>query len=206
MGQDTLGSDHPLEQVLKKAAENASGQQVSFGSLLDLFGDRSFGPIFTILGLMVVLPPMGAIPGIPAAIGVVILLFSTQIIFGRQHIWLPSWIENLSIEKSKIEVAHKKSEGVLAFIDKIVTDRFEWATRGAARYIAAIIVSLLAILIIPLELVPFAVAIPGIAISAIGLAMIARDGLLMLFALGLSVAAFSVVVWQSPLSGWLGLG
>ena len=52
---------------------------------------------------------------------------------------------------------------------------------------------MLGLTLIPLEMVPFAVAVPGLAITMIGLAIFARDGLLMLLALGLSLAAFGVV-------------
>jgi hypothetical protein len=42
----------------------------------------------------------------------------------------------------------------------LVRERLEWATGGTARYAAAVLVTLLSRALIPLELVPFAVAIP----------------------------------------------
>jgi hypothetical protein len=61
--------------------------------------------------------------------------------------------------------------------------------------VATVLVSVLAAVLIPLELVPFAVALPGAAIALIGVALIARDGLLMLLAYVLSAAAF-IVLWR----------
>lgn len=87
----------------------------------------------------------------------------------------------------------------------MVTERLEWATGGAARYAAAVLVTLLSLALIPLELVPFAVAIPGVAISVIGLALMARDGALMLLAYALCAVAGFVLVRFSPLAGMIGL-
>ena len=63
----------------------------------------------------------------------------------------------------------------------------------------------IALALIPLELVPFAVAIPGVAISVIGLALMARDGVLMLTAYALCAVAGFVLLKYSPLAGMIGL-
>jgi hypothetical protein len=188
-----MATKHPLENILEQAAENAPGDEVSFGDLLDLWEDRTFGPIFTILGLLIVLPPLGAIPGLPLIIGMVLVLFAFQMMVGSTHVWVPDAVENLSISKKKVRKAHEKSNGVLHELDSWVSDRLSWATSQPARQIAAGVVMMLGLTLIPLEMVPFAVAVPGLAITMIGLAIFARDGLLMLLALGLSLAAFGVV-------------
>ena len=200
-----MADDDPLEGILTKAIEGADGDKVSLKEIIKLYDDRSFGPIFCLLGLLVVLPPLGAIPGLPAAIGAVILLFSLQMLLGRSHVWLPNWIGDLSISAAKLSKAQKRSENVLRFIDGIVTERLNWATTGAARALAAALVSLLAFALIPLELVPFAGALPGIAIVMVGLALLARDGALMLAAFSLSAAALTVLFHYSPVLSWLGL-
>lgn len=202
---NAMDREHPLEDVLDKAADAAEGDQVKIADILDLYGDRSFGPILLLLGLIAVIPPMGAIPGVPAAVGVVIILFSVQMLLGRKHVWLPGFIADRSIKKDKIRKAHEKSESVLSAIDHMVTERLEWATGGTARYVAAVLVTLLSLALIPLELVPFAVAIPGVAISVIGLALMARDGALMLLAYTLCAVAGFVLVKFSPLAGMIGL-
>ena len=81
----------------------------------------------------------------------------------------------------------------------MITERLKWATSGPAQYAAASLVSLMALIMIPLELVPFAVAVPGAAISMVGVALLARDGALMLLAFSLSVIALGVLIAFSPL-------
>lgn len=200
-----MADTQPLEHVMGKAAEEAENGKVSIGDLMDLYGSRSFGPIFVLLGLVVVLPPMGAIPGLPAAIGVVILLFSVQMLFGRKHIWLPGFIRDLSIKGDKVEKAEGKAKPTLKFIDKMITERLSFMTSGPAEYAAAVMVSVMALIMIPLELVPFAVAAPGAAITMVGVALLAKDGALMLLAYTLSAVALTVLVVFSPLKSIFGL-
>ncbi|HAE25867.1 MAG TPA: hypothetical protein DCG58_01800, partial [Hyphomonas adhaerens] len=87
-----------------------------------------------------------------------------------------------------------------------ITERLTWATDKIATYGAALAVSLLSLLMIPLELVPFAVAAPGTAIVLFGLALVARDGALMLAGFAAAAAAISVAVFLVPwgtVAGWL---
>lgn len=58
--------------------------------------------------------------------------------------------------------------------------------------IAAVFVFLLCLTVPPLEFVPFASSAPMLAIAALGLAILVRDGLLMLVASGLSLTALGV--------------
>ena len=105
----TASRNDPLENVLERTINEIDEDEITFGDVLDLFGDRSFGPIIAFLGLLVVLPPLGAIPGLPAIIGLVIILFSAQIIFGANHIWVPGFIKKRSISKEKLKQADKKA-------------------------------------------------------------------------------------------------
>jgi hypothetical protein len=192
-----MNRHRPLENVIEAAIENADGDKVSIGELLDLYGNRSFGPIFTLLGLLTILPPLSAIPGLPSILAAVIILFSVQMLFGQKHIWLPQIIQRQSFSRSKLIQAHKASAPILKRIDKFVTDRLTWATSAPAHYVAGLVVTLLALSLVPLELVPFAVALPGAAITMIGVALLARDGAIMLTAFAISAAAFAVLIYFS---------
>ena len=194
-----MATQHPLEDTFRKAIDEINGDKVTVDDVLELFGHRSFGPIFAILGLVTLIPPIGSVPGLPTIVGVVLILFSVQMLLGRSHIWLPGFIADRAIDKEKLRQAHDKSEGLLKMIDRPVTERLTWATRGAAKYVAALLVSFLALLMIPLELLPFAVAIPGLAVVMIGIALIAHDGALMLAACVFAGIALAVALFWSPI-------
>ena len=201
----TASRDDPLENVLDRAINDIDGEKITFGDVLDLFGDRSFGPVIAFLGLLVVLPPLGAVPGLPALIGLIIIMFSLQILFGAKHIWVPKFVQKRSIGKDKLKAANCRAKPWLKRIDKLISERLEFLTGRIAVVVAALMVTLLALLMIPLELVPFAVAAPGAAIVIFGLALVARDGALMLagfLATAAAVAITAIFVPWDKVMGW----
>jgi len=193
-----LSRDKPLESVLETAIHDCDGDEITVGRLLDMFGDRSFGPVIMLLGLLVTVPPLGGIPGLPVIVGLIILLFSLQIVFGARHVWMPEFIQKRGIACDKLEEAGDWVKPWLKRIDRMITKRLIWATGEIATHAAAIAVSLLALLMIPLELVPFAVAAPGVAIVLFGLALVARDGALMLAGFAGAAGTVSLAVFGVP--------
>ena len=59
----------------------------------------------------------------------------------------------------------------------------KWAVGNVSEYLIAALSIALALLMIPLELVPFAVAIPAGALVLLGLALMAKDGILTLISI-----------------------
>lgn len=166
----------------------ARGKHVRVDDVLDDFGRRSFGPIIMILALLE-LSPLGAVPGIPTTLAAIIALVALQLLFGRTHIWLPQFILNRAIESKKLHRAVGKLRGVARWLDDHSRGRLDALTKGIWIKIAAIAILVLCATVPPLEMLPFASSGPMIAIAAIGLALVVRDGLVMLLALALAVAA-----------------
>ena len=194
----------PLENVVERTLNEIDSDKISIGDVLDLFGDRSFGPVIALLGLIVVVPPIGAIPVLPAIVGCIIILFSAQILFGANHIWVPDFIKKQSIPKEKLQDADKRAKPWFQRIDRFISERLEFMTGRWSVNIAAVFVSLMGLLMIPLELVPFAVAAPGIAVVVFGLAFVARDGVLMLIGYGLAAAALGLAIFAVPWQSFFG--
>ena len=190
-----MAGNRPLEDTLDTAIEGGNGDDISIADALDIFGTRSFGPILILLGLIAVLPPMGAVPGVPAAVGAIVILFSFQIMIGRDHIWLPTILSKRSISRASLKKARDKTAPWLRWADGLVAERLTWAVDGPATVAAGIVVTLLSLAMIPLEIVPFAVAVPGSAIALVGLALTARDGIVMLTAMALSILSAGLLLW-----------
>lgn len=182
---------HSLTDVVEGIEDLTEGKRkVCLGDALDQFGSRSFGPILVILPLLES-SPLGAIPGFPTALSVLIALIAAQIALGREHLWIPAFIEKRPISARKLGRAAEKVEGVAAWIDKWFKGRLKWLTGATATRIAAFLIIGLCVLVPPLEFVPFAASAPMIAIAMFGLALMVRDGLLMLVA---SAATVGVLV------------
>ena len=94
MARSSSGTPHSVGDILDcldtLAQENDS---VSVGQVLDAFGSRTFGPAIIVPALLE-LTPVGAIPGVPTFLAVVIALIAVQKLFGSEHVWFPKIISN----------------------------------------------------------------------------------------------------------------
>lgn len=180
-----FNKDHPLEDILNAAINHAQDGRVNLAALLDAWGDCSYGPLFIALGFFAG-TPLSIFPGMSAATGVVIAIVALQMIFGLAHIWLPNAVLRQSIALKSLTEARDKSMRQLQIIDRLITKRWAWATTGPMRRAAAITVLLLSLIMILFDAVPFIVAAPSWGVVLFGLAITARDGLIMLVAMAAS--------------------
>lgn len=174
--------DRPLESIVDEAIEQSEGGKVTLRALLNAWGDRSYGPLFILLGFFAG-TPLAVIPGAAAIVGVLITLLAVQMAFGLAHPWLPGWALDRSVKQQSLVEARRKVEKPLAVIDRLITERLTWASGEVMRRIAAIIVAILGLVMVPFDAVPVAVALPAWAVVIFGVAITARDGLAMLLAM-----------------------
>ncbi|MGF1550816.1 MAG: exopolysaccharide biosynthesis protein [Sphingomonadaceae bacterium] len=188
-GEETR-DEHPLETLLEDAlgGDNGGGK-VTLGDIFDAFGDRSFGPVVALLSLLVILPPLGGVPGFPALVGLLIVLLAGQQLLGREQPWIPGRVRRIGFRRDKAVKARDNAVKVARRIDPLLAPRLQWAAGQTARLAAALCCILLSILFVPLELIPFAVALPASAVLFFGLGLAARDGLLMLIGFAITVAS-----------------
>lgn len=156
--------------------ENA---EVSLGDALEAFGHRSFSPLLIVLPLIEI-SPLGGIPGFPTVLATIIALIALQLLVGRDHVWLPDVIENRKVDGRKLAKGMHKLDKTAVWIDNHIGDRLDWMLKGVWPGIAAIVILLLCLSVPPLEFLPFASSVPMIAVACIGLALLVRDGLLLL--------------------------
>jgi hypothetical protein len=126
-----------LKQLLARVcAAPPEGSRVTLDSILRVVGRRSFGPLLLVAGLVMVLPIIGDIPGVPTAMGVFVLLTAGQLLFKREYIWLPQWLLNRSVERTKLSKAVGWLVPPARFIDGLLRRRMTVLTNQAAQYVA----------------------------------------------------------------------
>ena len=101
-----------------KAESNSAADRLSIGEVLQVIGERGYGPLVLILALIAALPT-GAVPGIPSVCGISIALVSTQLIFGKAHPWLPKRLRRLSIERHRYRQVSRRLTPWTRRIDRI---------------------------------------------------------------------------------------
>jgi len=182
-----------LDEINSLAQKN---QTVSLGDLVERIGPRGFGPLLFVPAIVVV-SPLGGIPGVPSLFALVIILIAAQLLLGRSHIWLPSLLKDRNVAADKLTRATQKARPAADRMDRWLGRRLTWLISQPAKLIAALSVIALCLLVPPLELIPFAAALPMLAIAIIGLAFTARDGILML--VGLCLAAVALITGAAML-------
>lgn len=178
-----------VEEVLGQLDDlTTKSGEVCISDVLDDFGGRSFGP-FIMLPALLELTPVGGIPGVPTFLAALIALVAVQLLIGKEHIWMPGFLQNRAVESKKLHKGIAKLRGVAHWLDEHSHGRLKPMTQGVWVKIAALVVILLCMTVPPLEVLPFASSGPMLAIAAIGLALTVRDGVVMLIALALGIAA-----------------
>ena len=181
-----------IGDILDRVDELAGKEQkVELGHVVKAMGHRSHGP-FLLIPALIEMSPIGGIPGLPTVLAAIIILVSVQILLGRKHLWLPGFLERRAIKADTARKAVEKMRGFAKVMDRWFHGRLPQFTTGWFVRAAAIVCILLALTVPPLELLPFASTAPMFAVACFGLAMLVRDGLLMIVAFILSVAAVAV--------------
>jgi len=180
---------HPLERLLDSLVEVGKEQaHVSVSDIERDVGQRSFGP-FMFVPAIFEISPLGGIPGVPTLIGLIVVITAAQMLFGRRHFWLPDFISRRSIKGDRIEPAVNKIRPLVRVVDKGLRPRLQRITRRPWNRAVAGLCILCAVIVPPLELIPFASTGPFAAIALIGLGLMAHDGIFVW--LGITVAAIS---------------
>ncbi|MFC3609130.1 exopolysaccharide biosynthesis protein [Stutzerimonas tarimensis] len=170
---------------LLKRLETAGDEDrpVTVREMVEAIGQGSFGMLLLVPGLLALSPASG-VPGLPSVLAVMVILITLQMLFGRDSFWLPQWILKRSAPRRRFDKAMRFLFRIAQWIDKLIRPRLVFLTRGVAVRFIGVICLLVAITMPPLEFIPMANTISGATLSLLGLGLIARDGLLILVALG----------------------
>jgi hypothetical protein len=187
------GSGLTLSGVLEQLLYETEGERVSIGELLNAFGLRAYGPMLLILAIIVI-SPIGAIPGFSVLIGALIFVVAVQLLAMRNRPWIPRRLETFSFPREKLSDAVASLKPYTARVDTLLKPRLEFFMAPPFAQLVAVACLVMALLMFPFALVPFAVLLPGLAVGILGLGLAARDGVLILSGLVLSLAGLAAGV------------
>ena len=167
----------PLSQRLKQIAEETGPDRLSFSELATQLHSRSWGGLLFIFAAINVLPLP---PGTSAFFALPILIVSAQMIFGRASPWFPARIDRRGVKKHELQRLIAKMEWLELRVERIFKPRLPALTGPTATRLIGLVCFLLALVAaIPVPLFHIA---PAAAIVLFGLALIYRDGALIIVA------------------------
>jgi len=175
-------------------AETQDASEVAIRDVLAGFRDRTFGPLILAVGLLAI-TPLGAIPLVPTFLALLLVLVVGQKLIGFEHPWVPRELRERSVDRAAMCRAFARARPWARRIDKVLKPRLTVLVEGPMTYVTAGLALLLALTMPPLELVPFAVFVPGLGVVLLGLAASAKDGALAVVAIAFAGGAVWLVVW-----------
>lgn len=167
----------PLSQRLAQIIEETEAERLSFTDLAAQLHSRAWGGLLFIFAAINVLPLP---PGTSVFFAIPLMIVSAQMVIGRASPWFPAKINRRGVKKSELERLIAKIHGVEARIERVLQPRLASLTGPTATRIIGLVCLFLALLAaIPIPLFHMA---PAAAIVLFGLALIYRDGALVIVA------------------------
>ncbi|TDL79761.1 exopolysaccharide biosynthesis protein [Palleronia sediminis] len=173
-------NNHRVRDIVDRLDELTDKEEVSVETILDAFGTTGFLPILMIPALLVV-SPLSGIPLFSSVCGLAIALIATQIFIRRKRVWLPGFVMRRTIKGEKLHNGAQKLHWVADWIDRRARDRLHPLISRAARPFVHFSCIVCGAAMPVLEIVPFSSSILGAATLCFATALLARDGLFVLF-------------------------
>lgn len=161
------------------------GDFVHLDDLLQPLRSRAFG----FLLLLLAIPNFIPVPiGIGGVMGVLVVALGLQMLCGMEHPWVPRRLRRRSIRRQTVQRFLQRSGPLLRRLERICRPRMEPLTRRPASILTGLLLVLTGVLLaLP---IPFTNYLFGALLLAYAVALIERDGALLL---GLWIASSSVV-------------
>jgi hypothetical protein len=175
-------------ELLEDLADAFPGEKTSVGALLDQLDSRAHGVLLLVVALPMCIPN---IPGISTIFGVLMMLPALQLVMGSRRLWVPNRVRHWEIECAPLRRTLHAAIPPLKRVEYLIKPRWSRLTRFPVTILVGLQTLLMAfILILP---IPFANWPPGMTVAITSLALLQRDGLLMLLTIPAAIASVASV-------------
>lgn len=178
---------------LSSELDEHDGEVVSVGEILERASQRAFAPLLIVPALLNILPT-GAIPGVTLATGVVITSVGVQLALERDQPWLPSAVTRLKLKNKAVQNALEKAMPWVRRIEKLVRTRLTFVSEKPFSQITAGICIAMGLLSIAFLWLPLASLLPGLAVLALGIGLLSRDGIVVFVGYALGAASLAPII------------
>lgn len=171
--------DNNLERLLDHIEMAGNEHGITLRAIVDRLGRRSFGPMLLVPSLAIV-SPASVVPTVPSLLGFVIGLIALQMMLNMERIWLPGFLLDKQLSKSRFSKTMAFMRPFVLRIDPCINERMTWLCDKPGNLAALTICCVSALLMPFIEFVPFLTSFIAAAIALFALGILFRDGLLML--------------------------
>ena len=186
----TSANHRSTSDVLLGVIREHPGERLSIQDIMNGLAERSFGFLLLLFGII---SAIAIVPGLATITAVPLLFFSLQMLFGAQTPWLPKSIALRQFAKADLEGTIQRGIPLMRWVEKLCRPRLLFLTGGFGERLLGLIVFVLAVVIaLPGPGTNF---LPGVATAFMAIAIINRDGLLVLIGWAVSAIALYVAAW-----------
>ena len=190
----------PLSQLLRELAGRDGDPQLRVHEVIEAFDERAFGGVLIFLGLLSLIP----IPGATTLTGVPLIFVAVQLMMGRETLWLQRRLMSAGVDRANFCKGLERRLGWIERAERLTRPRLLWAVSGPGERLIGLACLLMAlVLVLPLW---FGNLLPALAVILLSLALLQRDGLLVLLGFAAAIGSFVVLflVWGSVVAGLVG--
>ncbi|MFZ5609908.1 MAG: exopolysaccharide biosynthesis protein [Pseudomonadota bacterium] len=181
--------------LLARLVASPEGAPLTLGGLAASLGDRGFGLVMLAFALPNAFPMP---PGVSTVTGIPLFILALEMALGLPNLWLPRFLRRRPLPHAGLAKALLKAQPFLQRFERLSRPRLLVLTALPGQVVLGLVALVLAtILVLPIPLVgnwP-----PGVALTVLALALIERDGLLLL--LGYGLAAIAIALSGSLVAG-----
>jgi hypothetical protein len=177
-----------LQQVLAAAPTN----EVTLHWLILRLGDRSFGVVLLLLGLL------GFLPGVSGFAGILLAVPAVQMILSRPGPVLPRRIAHRPFSTRQLAGLIRRIIPVLRYVERFSHPRYPRLCSSIKPLVGVVVLLQGCVLVAP---VPLSNLPPAMAVVLTAFAYLEEDGVLLLVAL----AAATIMIGAAAMLGWEGL-
>lgn len=180
----------PLSQRLAQIVEEAGPDRLTFSELATQLHARAWGGLLVIFAAINVIPLP---PGASIFFAIPLIIVTTQMAFGRASPWFPARINRRGVTKEELRRLIAKMEWLEVRVERMFTPRLATLTGPTATRLIGIVCFILALM----TMLPIVHVAPAAVIVLFGLALIYRDGALVVAAavatlVGAAIAIFLI--------------
>lgn len=178
----------PLSQRLAQIVAEDGPDRLSFSELALKLHARAWGGLLVIFAAINVIPLP---PGASIFFAIPLLIISAQMAFGRATPWFPGRIDRRGVTKEELRRLIAKMEWLEVRVERMFKPRLATLTGATATRLIGIICFILAWL----TMLPIVHVAPAAVIVLFGLALIYRDGALVIAAAAAAVLGAAVAIF-----------
>ena len=186
----------PASSLLEALVDDLPADGVRVGEIIDRLDTRAHGALLLLLALPMCVPN---VPGISTIFGILMIAPAMQLLLGRRLLWTPRQLRDATISGAGLSHALKRAIPMLKRLEMLLRPRLEGLTRFPLTIVVGFqTLAMALILILP---IPFANWPPGMTVAMTALALLQRDGLLLLLTIPAAIISFASVYFGAR-PGW----